>query len=120
MPGLTILVVTADPERLHAALAFAAAAAAMGDRARMHLHEGAVALLREPLSAPKDGDRRAAGLPALGNLWEEALALGVAISLCQSGLALHGLRLDGLDPRLDAIGPVGLLSGLGEDRLLVF
>lgn len=120
MRGLTILVATGDAERLHAALSFAAASAAAGARTRLHLHEGAVALLGSPLIAPHDDARTRAGLPTLAELWGEALALGVAVSLCQSGLALSGLQLDELDPRLDAQGPVALLSGLGEDRLTVF
>lgn len=120
MPGLTILVATGDAERLHAALAFAAAGAAAGTTTRLHLHEGAAALLKAPLEAPNDAARRQAGLPALADLWEEALALGVAISLCQGGLALSGLGLEDLDPRLEAQGPVGLLAGLGDDRLVTF
>lgn len=120
MRGLTLFVATGDAERLHAALSFAAAAAATGMKTRLHLHEGAVALLREPLVAPNDAIRASEGLPTLGELWGEALALGVAISLCQSGLALCGLRLDELDPRLDAQGPVALLSALGDDQFAVF
>ncbi|WP_066958942.1 DsrE family protein [Rhizorhabdus dicambivorans] len=120
MRGLTILVATGDAERLHTALGFAAATAATGARIRLHLHEGAVALLAAPLSAPNDPARHKAGLPKLGELWEEALGLGVAISLCQSGLALHDLDLEKLDPRLEAQGPVSVMTGLGDDRLVAF
>ncbi len=120
MRGLTLFVATGDAERLHAALSLAAVTAATGAKVRLHLHEGAVALLREPLVAPNDALRVGAGLPTLAELWGEALALGVAVSLCQSGLAMSGLRLDELDPRLDAQGPAGLLSELGDDRFAVF
>ncbi len=120
MRGLTILVATGDAERLHAALSYAAAGAAMGSEVRLHLHEGAVALVGSGLEAPGDTARKGAGLPVLAQIWEEALGLGVRISLCQSGLALGGLDLGTLDPRLDAQGPVGFLAGLGEDRLMVF
>ena len=47
MRGLTILVAAADPERFHAALSLAAAQAALGGRARLHLQGEAVALLDE-------------------------------------------------------------------------
>lgn len=120
MRGLTILVAVADAERLHAALSFAAAAAASGAPVRLHLHEGAVGLLRSPVEAPGDRARQAAGLPALAQLIEEALALDVAISVCQSGLALAGLELARLDPRIEAAGPVAIMAGLGEDRTMVF
>jgi predicted peroxiredoxin len=120
MRGLTILVAAADADRLHTALTYAAAGAASGARVRVHLHEGAVGLLRPPFAAPADPARSAAGLPTLPQILEEALGLEVGISVCQSGLALAALALDQLDPRIQAQGPVGLLATLGDDRLLVF
>lgn len=120
MRGLTLLVATADAERLHAALTYAAAGAASGGSVKLHLHEGAVALLAPLRAAPEDNARAGAGLPTLAQLFEEALALGVMISVCQSGLALAGLDLGQLDARIDAQGPVGLLAGLEDDRLIVF
>lgn len=120
MRGLTILVATGDAERFHAALTFAAAAAASGGRVRVHLHEGAVALVRPPVAAPADGDRRLAGIPTLDEILEDCLGLGVTLSLCQSGLAMTGMALDELDDRFDAAGPVGVLTDSGEDRFLVF
>lgn len=118
--GLTILVAANDGDRLHAALAFAAAGAAQGDRVRLHLHELAVGLLRAPVRAPADADRARAGMPMLAELLEEVLALDVAISVCQSGLALYGIDLGTLDPRIEAQGPIGLLAAAGDDRLMVF
>ncbi len=120
MRGLTILVAADDGDRFHAALSFAAAGAARGDGVRLHLHERAVGLLRAPIRAPADVDRARAGIPMLAELLEEVLALGVAISVCQSGLALYGIDLATLDPRIEAQGPVGLLAAAGNDRLMVF
>ena len=120
MRGLTILVATADAERLHAGLTFAAAGAATGAPVRLHLHEGAVGLLQPPLITPADATRTKAGLPTLEQILEEALSLGVAITVCQSGLALSGIELDRLDPRIEAQGPVGMLAALGDDRLMTF
>lgn len=118
--GVTILVAAGDAERFHAALSFAAAGAATGMTVRLHLHEGAVALLRRPITAPADPARDAAGLPKLAQLLDEALDLGVAITACQSGLALAGLSLAELDRRIEAQGPVSLWSTLGDDRFLTF
>lgn len=120
MRGLTILVAAADAERLHAALTYATAGAAMGSVVRLHLHEGAVGLLRPPLAAPADTARAKAGLPTLQQIFDEALALGVSITACQSGLALARLDLTQLDPNIEAQGPVGLLSAIGDDRMMVF
>lgn len=120
MRGLTLLVATADAERLHAALTYAAAGAAAGGSVRLHLHEGAVALLAPLTPAPGDEARGAAGLPTLPQIFDEALALGVAVSVCQSGLALAGIDLASLDARIEAQGPVGLLGALGDDRMIVF
>lgn len=120
MRGLTLLVATADAERLHAALTFAAAGAASGAAVKLHLHEGAVSLLAQPQAAPGDDVRAQAGLPTLTQLFDETMALGVAVSVCQSGLAMAGLDLRQLDARIEAQGPVGLLAGLGDDQLLVF
>lgn len=117
MRGLVLVVATDDPERFHAALSLAAAAAATGARARLFLHEGAVLLLGCN-KASGDERRRAAGLPDLAILRDEALALGVTIVACQSGLALGGMDAAGLDPRIETGGLVGLMAGLGEDRLL--
>ena len=118
MHGLTILVATGDAERFHAALTYAAAAAAMGTATKLHLHEGAVALLTH-FSAPKDEVRAAAGLPTLTEIWREALALGVQISVCQSGLVLAGLTMTDLHPSLEAQGPIGVLADDGN-RIIVF
>lgn len=98
--GLTILVAGADRDRWRSALALAAAQAASGGRARIHLDERAV-----PLIAAETA------------LLDTALELGVAVSLCQSGLAEAGLDAATLDPRLHTGGLVGLLAALGDDRL---
>ena len=106
---LMILVAGSDPERLHAALIFAAAAAAIGDETRLHAHAPAVPLLLTP-AAPAP----APGLPTLAEAIDDALELGVRITLCQTGLALAG----GEAGRFDVDGPVGVLTAGG--RLMVF
>ncbi|WP_414902853.1 hypothetical protein ACMT1E_06545 [Sphingomonas flavalba] len=98
MRGLTLIVLTADRERLDAAIAIASAAAALGGRARLYLHDRAVTLLP---GAPLD----------------DALALGVEVIACQSGLAAAGLALDTLDPRIAGGGLVSLLAGADDDRI---
>ncbi len=105
MRGLTILVATGDPERFHAALSLAAAQAALGGRSRLHLHGQATALLDHPA-------------PDLVALRAEAAALGVELSACQTGWAEQPDRA--LPAGVEADGPIGLLSRLGEDRLVVF
>ena len=65
MRPLTIIVTTPDAERLRGALTLAAAQAALGGGATLFLQLDAVALLRAPVAAPRDGAHRQAGLPSL-------------------------------------------------------
>jgi predicted peroxiredoxin len=116
MRGLTAIVT--QPSGLRAGLELAAASAALGARARLFAQGEAVAALTMPLRGAHDEDYRAAGLPMLAELFEEALALGVEIIACQSGCALIGVTADMLDARLRYGGPVSVLQTLGEDRLL--
>jgi predicted peroxiredoxin len=119
MRGLTILVATADTSRFRAALATAAAAAALGARARVFLHEEAAALLVEKPDA--DAARlTSAGAPTQQQLLEIARESGVALIVCQTGLALAGLSMETLPADTQAGGLVSLLATLGEDRLLAF
>lgn len=99
MRGLTLIVVAGDTERFAAAIAIASAQAALGGRVRLYLHDKAVALLP-------------------GAALDDALALGVKVIACQSGLAAAGLALNDLDPRIEAGGLVSLLATVGEDQLV--
>lgn len=108
MPGmrsLTIVVATPDPARFHASLSLAAAQAALGGRARLHLHGTATGLLDDLQTGE------------IAELYAEAAALGVEFTACQSGLAALGDSP--LPAGIDSDGPVGLLSRLGDDRLVV-
>ncbi|WOK37258.1 DsrE family protein [Sphingomonas sp. C3-2] len=120
MRGLTLLIATADADRFHAALSVGLASAATGARTRVYLHGDAVALAAPPHHAPGDARYATAGLPTLAQLLDEARALDMQLIFCQSGLALAGLEADALAPDFEAGGLVGLMAGLGEDRLLAF
>lgn len=110
MRGLKLVILTPDAERFRGALTVAAAHAALGGDAALFLQLDAVALLRPPLAAPQDAAHGAAGLPTLAALLDEALALGVVVTACQSGLALTGLDAAALDPRIHTGGAVGFLQ----------
>lgn len=103
--GLTIVVVEASTSRLHGALVMALAARALGQDVRLFLDSAAVAALAAP------SDETIA-------LIDEALAAGLDLTLCQSGLAAAGLSAETLDPRFAYGGMVGLLAALGDDRLV--
>jgi len=118
-PPLALILLSADPARLHGALMLARAEGALGGAARLFLQGEAAALLRAPISAPQDAAWRAAGEPVLAALIDEALEDGVGIALCQSGLALAGLDASALDARIALSGPVAFLAGLdGATRLV--
>ena len=115
--GLTIIVAGPDRSRFRLALTLAATQAALGARARLFLEGEAVGLVRAELDAG-EGNLIEAGLPATSELLDTCLSLGVGVMLCQSGMALAGLDLRALDPRLDGAGLASMLATLGEDRLL--
>ncbi|MCJ8157441.1 DsrE family protein [Sphingomonas sp. LaA6.9] len=118
MPGLTIIVTSADPTRFHAALSIAAASAATSAPTRVYLHADAVALAAPPHDCPDDARYAAGGLPTLAQLIEEVRALSVRLIVCQTGLALASLDAGALGPNIEAGGLVSLLSSLGDDRLV--
>ncbi|WP_088184479.1 DsrE family protein [Sphingobium sp. Z007] len=120
MRALNIVVTTADAERLRGALMLAAAQAALGGAATLFLQLDAVALLRAPIAAPRDPAHRAAGLPDLATLLDEALALGVTLIACQSGLALCGMTTADLPDRVGTGGPVGFLQATDDQARLLF
>lgn len=119
-PPLLLVVVGDDAERLRGALTLACAEAALGGAVRVLLQLDAVSLLRPPVKGPRDAAHEAQGLPGLAAMVGDALGLGVRIMVCQSGLALAGLDVRAIDPRIGVGGPVGVLaeSVLGE-RLAV-
>lgn len=120
MRGLRIVLSTPDAERFRGVLTLAAAHAALGGSAAILFQADAVALLAPPIAAPRDAAHCAAGLPDLAALMEEALAAGVVLVACQSGLALCGLSAEALDPRVAVGGPMSFLQQTGDDdRLLI-
>ncbi|MFD1034574.1 DsrE family protein [Sphingomonas hankookensis] len=109
MRGLTIVVVSPDPDRFRAALTMACAGAALGGRMRVYLHEQAVAVLTARGSAP-------AGLPDLAELRAMATESGVELNACQTGLALAGISAE--HANVAAGGMIDLLTTLADDRLV--
>ncbi|WP_349290393.1 DsrE family protein [Sphingopyxis sp. L1A2A] len=121
MPTLNIIVAMAEGRRLCAALETAIAAAALGRGARLFLQGDATAMLRAPAGFAGDGPRRAAGLPGLAELIDEAMTSGVEIIACQSGLAIGQMAADKMVPGVKAGGVVSFLAAVGEaDRLVVY
>ena len=118
VPGLTIIVAGRDAERFHAALSLAAANAALGKRSRLFLQGEAAALLRSG-PAPLDAARSANGVPTIADLLAEAVALGVEVIACQSGLALAGLSAEELPDHVTTSGLVALLSTRDDDELMM-
>ncbi|WP_298016201.1 DsrE family protein [uncultured Parasphingopyxis sp.] len=118
MRGLTILLTSDDAERLFSALSIAAANAAAGGAARIFCEGLAVRTLIEGTTATQDQPRKAAGLPTLSQLREEAAALGVVLIACQGGMALAGLTIGRLGPDVEAGGLTSVMTSLGDDRLI--
>lgn len=119
MRGLTIIVAGADRQRFRAALEIAAAQAALGRPARLFLQTEAVPLLRSEAPAPVASAEELEDLPTSSELLVEALALGVRLICCQSGLAAAGFRADHLPDAIESGGLVALLADAEEDQLLM-
>ena len=113
MQGLSIVVAGTDPARLHAALSMAAAWAALERPARIFLQAEAAGLLA------RLDDQANAGQPSLRELLTESLALGVAITACQTGLGLCGLSAEQLPDGVETGGLVGFLAARGDDQLMM-
>ncbi len=121
MPSLNIIVAVAEGRRLYAALEAGMAAAALGRPVRIFLQGEAAALLRDPVAFAGDEARRAAGQPDLAWLVEEAIAMEVALFVCQSGMALVGIAATELVPHVRAAGLVSFLAEVSaDDRLIVY
>jgi predicted peroxiredoxin len=121
MPGLNLIVASADGERFYAALEAAAAAAALGRPARIFLQGPAAALLRTPVAFAGDAERRATGQPDLVSLIAEAMAMDVRLVVCQSGMALTGMTASELVPQVRTGGLVSFMAEIGDgDRLVVY
>lgn len=118
-PPLLLIATTGDAERLRGALTIACTEAALGGSVRLFLLLDAVALLSEPISAPRDDVHAVHGLPSLVALIDDALDLGVNIIACQSGLALAGIDAGALDPRIIPAGPVSALAETGPAERVV-
>lgn len=119
MPGLTVIVAGADPERFHAALSLATANAALGERSRLFLQGEAAGLLGPPDPSEADRKREEHGVPTLAELLAEALAMDVEVIACQSGLTVAGMSADRLPEGVTTGGLVQLLAGRGDDQLVI-
>ena len=118
MQGLTIIVASADEERFRSALEVAAANAALDRTTRLFL-QGAAASLLQPVAAASEDPSNPAGMPSLAQLLEEALALGASVTVCQSGLAMAGMRADQLPKGVETGGLVELLASGRTHQLLM-
>jgi peroxiredoxin family protein len=118
MSGIAIILTRDDLPALRAALTIASASAALGQRARIYLHEAAVAMLCRPIIHASDEEYRARGLPDLAGLLDVALSMDVALIACQTGLTLGEHDAAALDSRVETGGLVGLMASLGGDRLI--
>lgn len=103
MRGVTIILGAKDRARLRDALLLAMPLAALGRPARLFLQEEAVELLV--------GDD--------SGLLAEAMALGVVIHACQSGLAGAKFSAYDLPAGVETGGLIAILAAHGEDQIVL-
>lgn len=115
-----IIIADDNPERLRTAFVTACAQAALGASVRIFFQGAAVALLRRPIIDPDSARQAAAGLPALDQLFGEAIGIGVGMIACQSSLTLLDAAASDFDDRIEWSGMIGFLSTVEpDDRVLV-
>ncbi|MDX3899013.1 MAG: DsrE family protein [Sphingobium sp.] len=119
MRALRLVLTTPDAERFRGALTLAAAQAALGGEAALFLQLDAVAMLRPPIAGPRDAAHADAGLPTLSTLLTEAIALGVRVTACQSGMALGDIGVDDLPEGVEVGGPLQFLADGGEGPVVL-
>lgn len=116
---LALIVADLGHVRLHAGLSLAATAAAAGRTVRIFCHAEGVALVQPGRVWPGDAAYHAAGLPTVADLLETALDLGVAVVVCQSGLALMNLSAADLPAQIEGGGLLGFLERAKGSHLVL-
>lgn len=113
---LSLVVFSGEFERVHYALAMAAAAAAANRPATLFFTMGAARALvdwRTLPGASADDDLRAKGLAGFEELLEACVALGATIMVCEMGL--KALGIDPASLRADLpITPGGIVTFLAD------
>lgn len=117
--GLAIILSEANHARLHAALTLACAAAALGRPVRLFFHGESVAALSVERHWQGDTVYRAAGLPSVAELVENAIGLGAQAMACQTGLQLVGLAAASLADGIETGGMVAFLADARDDELIM-
>jgi predicted peroxiredoxin len=115
--SLNLIILTEEPERFRGGLLLALSMRALGRDVQIFLQLEAVRVLGA--EAPHDSAHQDAGLPTLGEMIGEALASGVGITACQTGLHLTGQSAASIDSRIRTGGLLSFLAGVeAKDRLL--
>lgn len=94
-----------------AALELALVSAALGKAPRVFLQGEAAGLIALPVQGAADAARVAAGLPDLAAMLEEAAAMGILVTACQTGLLMAGRSAADIWPLAQIGGLVSFLSG---------
>lgn len=119
-PPLAIIVAEPRDERVWAAFSLAASAQVAGRRVGLFLSGHAAEIAARHWSGPGEKKRRAYCVPTIADLWDSLDELGVAITVCQTGMHLCELEADALRPGCDPGGMVGfLLAHKGAEVVVV-
>jgi peroxiredoxin family protein len=115
-----IMIVSDDAQRLWSALSVAAAYAALGKNVSVFLSGSAAACAAHDYQAACDTTHAAKGIATLAELFTSCAELGVAVSVCQTGMALCDLTAGDLKATCAATGLLYWLAGNASSVKLIF
>lgn len=107
---MKIIVASTNHAKLIAALELAMSLAALGQEPQLFLQGEAANLIALPLACTEDTKRSQHGLPNLAQILEEAAAMDIPITACQTGLLMASIASDAIWPQARIGGLIGFLS----------
>ena len=119
---LGILLISGTHERAHYAFVLAAGAAALGRRVVLFAtNEGCQALCTDWSAlqeSGRDANLRLHGVAGIGELRESAVALGVRLIACESGMRVAALDAVRLLPGVEVAGVASFLEACSGGQIL--
>jgi predicted peroxiredoxin len=114
-----ILISTADENRLWSALSLAAAHAALGFEVSIFFSGAAACAAHGIYAGAGSAAHEARGIASVPELFVSSIQLGVAFSVCQTGMAMCDMTAEDVKPEIQITGLLSWLA-LHRDASFIF